>query len=86
MSNTQERSIRARRDAAIARPELRRQRPFIKVEDKLPEIGRPVIAYASDGQIYRIPFPVIYRGDDKWSNLKHDRTLETTIVGWLYVG
>lgn len=80
------RDAKARRSAALARPELRGQSvAYVRVTDRLPPIGQPVIAYASDGSIYKIPFPVCYRGDGKWSNIKFDRPLSTTIVGWTHV-
>jgi hypothetical protein len=92
-SKTKERDAKARRENALTRNELRQTRPYIKVEERYPEINRPVVAYANDGElIYKLPFPCCYRGPDpaneyrhRWSNLKHERNLECVIVGWHYV-
>jgi hypothetical protein len=75
----------ARRDAAIARPELRGTNSFYDVEAKLPEDDRRVTARAADttGE-YTLPFAV-YRRGEKWHNAKCDLVLQVRIVGWRYV-
>lgn len=79
------RADRAKRGAALARPELRGGLPFNSVSARLPDIGRMCVGWASDGHgDYRLPFPVVRKSDDQWYNANFDRPLEVVIVGWTY--
>lgn len=73
---------KARRDAALQRPELRGE-GFIETSAQMPEVGRPCFALALDGTRYRLPMPVHYY-DGKWFNSNIDRQLECVVVAWRY--
>lgn len=78
---------RARRAAAISRPELRNAPPFISVDERLPDPRLAVTGFAIDGAggfsdtPYKLPFPV-FRIDEKWFNAARGNPLDVKIVGW----
>lgn len=80
----------ARRQAALARPELRGHPTYIRVSERMPDVDRPVVAYAQDSDGgYRIPFPCAYRGQNEkdrpvWLNLRTETLLEVRVIGWHY--
>lgn len=85
MSKYDPRADRARRSAALDRPELRDRTPYIRASDRKPEKGRSCWGWAADGDgSYKLPFPVVLKNDDRWYNTRHDRPLEVKIVGWTY--
>jgi hypothetical protein len=74
-----------RRDAAVARPELRSAGKFFNVADRLPDEERKVTARAKDNTgDYTIPFAV-YRRGETWHNAKSHTVLEVQIIGWRYL-
>lgn len=81
-----DRSVKARREVALSRPELRSgvSEFYYDVSDKLPDEERKCMAKAQDMfGVYALPFPV-YRTDDAWFNANADRRLEIIIVKWRY--
>ncbi len=81
-----ERSLRAKRDAAMARPELRGGKVYIPVSEKLPEENRECLIWAKmpqDTYPYRVRFPVVYRGGH-WFNAASGTQIQVEVVGWNY--
>lgn len=78
--------FRARRDAALARPELRGYRRYNLVSDGLPDQERECVVWAKmpqDTEPYRIPFPVMLRGDN-WYHAVRGFQIQVEVVGWTY--
>jgi hypothetical protein len=78
--------MRARRDMAMARPELRGSNDFyFDATASLPADKRHCQAKAGDSHgAYKLPFPV-YRLDGVWFNANFNKPLEVAIVKWRYV-
>lgn len=75
----------ARRDAALARPELGAV-SYILTSEWLPDDDRECTVWAQtvdDRAPYRIPFSVA-RKDGKWINTARGYVLGVPIVGWNY--
>src|SRR6267142_270924 len=66
-------SLKSKREAALARTELRQQSPYLDVRDRLPDIGKAVVGYANDGHgVYRLPFPIVLRNHCIHADCTHD--------------
>lgn len=90
-----DRHARAKRTAALARPELREDICFISVESELPEEGRLCTVWAASdefGGIYRLPFHVCRKlcvsptgiHYTEWHHARFDNLIQVRIVGWIY--
>jgi hypothetical protein len=78
-----DRHARAKRAAALARPEIGQLPKFTYTNDRMPDTNRICIGFAADEHgIYRLPFPIKWTGD-KWLNANPNIPLDVTIVGWL---
>ena len=81
-----ERSLRAKRDLAMARPELRGGKVYIPVAERLPDEGRECLIWArmpQDTYPYRVKFPVIYWGG-QWFNAASGTQIQVEVCGWNY--